>query len=176
MQSGFHKLWDWLKLKQIYSMDNGSFFWWGEERKHLTLERQTAPKGIWKTKFNPKSPWKKHLYLPTMFLKVSCCYFHLVSGMWTAIPLPSTVSSLTSYSVTVISQISPSFLSNYSVVILLHFPPEQHVQLYHLHLTSIALELTSFSFSQNMTSSENMLTWILFATTDFLWRTCFAVY
>lgn len=176
MQSGFHKFWDWLKLKQIYSMDNGSFFWWGEERKHLTLERQTAPKGIWKTKFNPKSPWKKHLYLPTMFLKVSCCYFHLVSGMWTAIPLPSTVSSLTSYSVTVISQISPSFLSNYSVVILLHFPPEQHVQLYHLHLTSIALELTSFSFSQNMTSSENMLTWILFATTDFLWRTCFAVY
>lgn len=48
------------------------------------------------------------------------------------------------------SQISSSFLSNYCVT-LLHFS-SKHVCLYHLYLTSVALEyLTSFSSSQNKT-------------------------
>lgn len=86
--------------------------------------------------------------LPTVSLQASCAYRRLdLGGEHQSLFHP--VSSITSYSAAVTSQISPPFLSNDAAVTLLHLPAER-AHLYHLYLTAIALELlTSFSSSQN---------------------------
>lgn len=165
-----------LNLSKLTAWIRGAFFSWEEEGKQLTLERQTAPKGIWTTKLNLRNPRIKKRgsshYIPESELcLLSSCFWEVSSNRFSIHsqqPYP-----LLSY---FISHISPSFLSNYSIVTLLHFSSEQHVHLYHLHLTFIALELlTSFSSSQNKTYFRKVVDLNSFATRDFLWRTCFAV-